>query len=263
MSRNLSNGSDKLTKEQFKNALDRKTFSNLSHDLQNFITFLNDETKPDYDEIISVELPKGKVPTIQIVCDILPTVLPKRDAIVKIGSKKERKVSLKAGDGNSIHQEHWKFFERILKKLNATGPEFSAFDQFVHSREYNVVYFPKHQKEKEIMQDFLDRNNKMLLTHFIKEGYGLPEGHAEYIFHGEKDNIISNCYFAKIDDVIKELSKTKAKLNGNHGTGPHVGGIVFQRWNVTNLSKLDTIQFGKNNKKLLDKMCPCNRDNHE
>ena len=249
------------TENQFRNSLNGKIFSELNDQLQNFIIFLNYSMPPKNDEIISVNIPNSKVPTITLINKNLGMIHAKRDVVLKIGNiNKEFKISLKSGTGNSFHQEHWKYFEKLLDQMGATRKEILAFSNFIHSRAFNYIYFPKHQAERETMQNFLDKNNKKFLTHFIKSGYCTIEGHAEYIFHGKKDDITTDCSFGKIDDIIEKLCMTTGKLNDRLDTGPHVGGITFQRWNVTNKDKLNTVQFGKTNDKILNKMCLCNNN---
>jgi hypothetical protein len=88
------------------------------------------------------------------------------------------------------------------------------------------------------MRNFLDRNKEDLITHFLKTGYCSEEGHAEFVFHGKKDDILSDCVFASTDSMIKKMMSMapdgKADLP--------LGASSLQRWNVTNKKKLDTIQ---------------------
>ena len=91
------------------------------------------------------------------------------------------------------------------------------------------------------MQGFLDRNKKKLLEHVLKEGYCSKEAWAEYIFHGDKNNILLNIRFEKMDDLIDSIIKSN-KNKGNAGL--YLGILTFQRWNVCpkNKDKLDSVQ---------------------
>jgi hypothetical protein len=162
-------------------------------------------------------------------------VRPKRDVIVIINGV-EKKISLKSGGANSSHQEHWIYFSKLLENLEASKEEIGAFNDFVHSRDRK--YFNKHANEKKLMRNFLYRNKEDLIIHFLKTGYCSEEGHAEYMFHGKKDDILSDCVFASTDCIIKKMM---SMAPGSKANLP-LGVSSLQRWNVTNKKKLDTIQ---------------------
>ena len=147
-----------------------------------------------------------------------------------------------------------------MKHLGATKEEIDAFDNFIHSRD--TKYFEKdgeeclkygftkddpafcdsHSSQRKLMQGFLDRKKKELLEHVLKNGYCSEEGWAEYIFHGKKDDILSDFKFEKIDSVIEKIIKSKK----NVGTaGLYIGIVTFQRWNVCpkDERKLDSMQI--------------------
>ena len=106
------------------------------------------------------------------------------------------------------------------------------------------------------MQSFLDKNCKALLTHFIKKGYCALEGHAEYLFH--RNDSLVDCSFENIDNIITSLCENKPGFDKKMNTGPNVGGVIFQRWNITNTKKQDVIQIGKKNEKILRYCKKCN-----
>ena len=232
---------DHKTETQFCNALDKKKFSDLSEGLKRFVTLLNGNNEPDNACIIRCYSRTKNVPSsAQHKADFpyMPkrqTVRPKRDVIVIINGV-EKKISLKSGGANSSHQEHWIYFSKLLENLEASKEEIGAFNDFVHSRDRK--YFNKHANEKKLMRNFLYRNKEDLIIHFLKTGYCSEEGHAEYMFHGKKDDILSDCVFASTDCIIKKMM---SMAPGSKANLP-LGVSSLQRWNVTNKKKLDTIQ---------------------
>ncbi|MDA1347168.1 MAG: hypothetical protein O3C48_08140 [Crenarchaeota archaeon] len=253
---------DHQTEKQFENALNGKNFSDLSPKLQNFVKCLNDNIVPDNNCVIIAKVDTKNVPSSQQHIDDFPddmkrhTMRPKRDAIVSIGEK-IKKITLKSGSGNSYHQEEWKYFSVLLKNLNANTSELNAFENFIHSRDTNYFkeigepcklygftesheeFYNSHDKERSIMQSFLNKNRKKMITHFIKTGYCSEIGFADYVFHGDKNDILSHSVFANVDYIIEKIFNTittSANLS--------VGSLTFQRWNVCpkNEKKLNTVQ---------------------
>lgn len=255
---------DHKTEQQFVDGFDNKKFSQLSTTQKDFIILLNDGESLDDDSIIHVDLKTGNVPSsIQHITDFPEierrhTSKPKRDVIITFNESSEKKVSLKSGEGNSYHQEHWTYFNKLLRNLTATQSEIDAFNNFIHSRDKkyfknvgeectkweflnsDTEFCDEHTNEKNIMQGFLDRKQKELLVHFIKTGYCSEEGHAEFIFHGKKENILSDSIFASADSIIENI------LNANPSSSAelHVGALTFQRWNTCPKceQKLDSMQ---------------------
>ena len=239
---------DDETELQFCNALHDKKFSDLEpNELKEFVTFLNDNKQPDNDCIIQCYGRTKNVPSSDQHRADFPyprrqTMRPKRDSVViinecsKCGFGVEKKVSLKSGDANSDHQEYWKYFSKLLENLGADKKEIDAFSDLVHSRD--LEYFKKHTNEKKLMQDFLDSNKEELITHFLKTGYCSEEGYAEYVFHGKKGDILSDCVFASTDSMIKKIMSTAS----GEIADLYLGAFTLQRWNVTTVGKLDSIQ---------------------
>ena len=174
-------------------------------------------------------------------------------------------MSLKSGGGNSTHQIIWCKWKKLLEHFEATEKEIEAFDNFLHSRDRK--YFKKdgeecekysfrkdhpefkdnHSNQKKRMQKFLDKNEKQLLEHFLKKGWGSKEGWAEYIFHGKKNDILSDSKFGKMDSWIKDIikiSKQNQKTSSRGSAGLYLGVCTVQRYNVCpeNKFKLDSIQ---------------------
>ncbi len=254
---------DHETEQQFIDGFDNKRFSQLSSTQKEFVILLNDGESLDDDIIIHASSKIGNVASsAQHISDFtnVPrrrTSRPKRDVIVSFNNT-EKKVSLKSGGGNSYHQEQWIYFNKLLKNLGATTEEINAFDNFIHSRDrkyfdnvgeectkWNFLasdpeFCNAHATEKIIMQGFLDKKQKELLIHFIKTGYCSEDGHAEFIFHGKKCEILSESVFANIDSVIENILKT----NPDSSAELHVGALTFQRWNTCPESeqKLNSMQ---------------------
>ena len=254
---------DHKTEQQFIDGFDNKRFLQLSAIQKDFIILLNDGNSLDDDAIIQVNSRTENVPSSNQHISDFPNVVrrltskPKRDVIV-IFNGIEKKVSLKSGGGNSYHQEHWTYFSKLLENLEATQLEIDAFDNFIHSRDKkyfenvgeeciewgflsaDAEFCNAHVNETNRMQGFLNRNQRELLTHFIKTGYCSEEGHAEFIFHGKKDDILSDSIFANVDSIIQNI------LNADPSTSAelHVGALTFQRWNTCpgSENKLNSMQ---------------------
>ena len=253
--------------------LDGKKFSDLALVLKPFVTMLNGDIEPDAGCIIYAERPKKQPASSEQLRKDFPkskTWKPKRDIIVTINGA-PKKVSCKSGDSNSIHQEKWKYFRKLLSRLGASPEEIKAFDDFVHSKDkqyfkekkkpdkkcldkgYAQKFAPDaHAKEKKLMQDFLKRKKKKLLTHFVKTGHCSKEGHAEYVYHCAPEgwikfgDVLKEPKFERVDLFIKKMMKAKDDGTDKATTLP-LGGMSFQRWNTCPKSKykLGTIQWGK------------------
>lgn len=243
---------DHETEQQFIVGFDNKRFSQLSCTQKEFVILLNDGESLDDDIIIHASSKTGNVASsAQHISDFSnlerrQTSRPKRDVVITFNHSSEKKISLKSGGGNSSHQEHWIYFNKLLENLEATTEEINAFDNFIHSRDRKYFdnvgeectkwnfsrvdpeFNNSHDIEKKIMQDFLDRNQRELLTHVLKTGYCSDEGFAEFIFHGKKDDILSESVFASVDSIIENI------LNDNPSSSAelHVGSLTFQRWNT-------------------------------
>jgi hypothetical protein len=254
---------DHETEQQFVDGFNGKFFPQLSVTQKDFIILLNDGKSLDDDSIINVYSKTENVKSSAQHTSDFPnenrrrTSKPKRDVIVTFNGT-EKKISLKSGGGNSYHQEHWTYFSKLLKNLGATQLELDAFDNFIHSRDKKYFksvgeectkwnfsasdpeFCNAHTKEKNIMQNFLDRKKKELLIHFIKTGYCSKEGFAEFVFHGKKDNILCESVFASVNFIIKNI----LDANPSSTAELHVGALTFQRWNLCpeHEQKLDSMQ---------------------
>lgn len=251
---------DHPTEEQFVEYFHKKKFGKLKEREKEFICLLNDGICLEDNCIIECfdkteyVAPNDKYKSIVGK----KKQKPRRDVEI-IFEKKIKKVSLKSGKGNSSYQTCWTKFKKLLEIFNATKEEIDAFSNFVHSRDKN--YFKKngkectkhnfkknnpefnndHTNERKLMQGFLDRNEKQLLEHVLKEGYCSKEAWAEYIFHGDKNKILSNIRFEKMDVLIDSIIKSN-KNKGNAGL--YLKILTFQRWNVCpeNKNKLNSVQ---------------------
>ena len=258
---------DHKTEEQFCNALHNKKFSDLSDDLKEFVKFLNGGTEPDGACIIQCDVRTNSVPPDKKYESIVGKTLqrPKRDAVIKF-DKKEFRISLKSGTGNSSHQEIWTRFEKLLRLFGATEEEVGAFDNFIHSRDKKYFesdgcscvkygftvkdpeFNDKHTNQKKLMQEFLDRKEKPLLEHVLKKGYCSEDGCADFFFHGKTNDILSDSKFAKVDSVIDNIISGKKVFIENKSEKQradlYLGIFTFQRWNTCpdDKNKLDSMQ---------------------
>jgi len=252
---------DHKTEQQFVDGFNMKKFGELGNREKEFIVLLNDNTiLPDNCMIKAYDKTKSVQPSQQYVKMFTKKNLqkPKRDVVIEIDNK-IKKISLKSGTANSFHQEIWHKFQTRLKFLHASADEIEAFHNFIHSRDRSYFtdhgiecpqhgfsikapdFCDNHSKQKKLMQRFLDKNAKSLLEHIIKKGYCSEEGWAEFIFHGEKNNILSNFKFGKIDLIINDILTSSKKSHADL----HLGQLTFQRWNTCpkDKSKLNSIQL--------------------
>ena len=257
---------DHITEQQFIEHLDGKKFKDLDSRLREFIILLNNNSPLDDDCIITCFGRTASVPPNTFYKHIVGTKKqkPLRDVEIKF-KQKVKKVSLKSGNGNSTHQIIWFKWKKLLEHFIATEKEIEAFNNFLHSRDtkyfkedgkeckkYNFTkdhseFNDNHSNQKKRMQKFLDKNEKQLLEHFLKKGWGSKEGWAEYIFHGKKNDILSDSKFGKMDSWIKDIIKTSRQKRETSSRGSadlYLGVCSVQRWNVCpeNKSKLDSIQ---------------------
>jgi hypothetical protein len=254
---------DHKTEQQFVDGFHNKKISSLSDSQKKFIMLLNDGEQLDHESKIQVISTTGNVPSsILHISDFSnnsrrSTSRPKRDVVV-IFNGKEKKISLKSGGGNSYHQEHWVYFSKFLENLGASSLEIKAFDNFIHSRDKSyfkstgeecskwgfltsdIEFTNDHQHEKNTMQKFLNEHQKELLVHVIKTGYCSIEGHAEYVFHGKKNDILSDSVFSSVDTIIENIINS----NPDSDAELHIGALTFQRWNTCPKceEKLDSMQ---------------------
>jgi hypothetical protein len=261
------------SEQDLANHLNKKKFSDLDEVLKPFVTMLNDNIEPDAGCMIYAENPKKNPPSSEQLRKDFPgekTWQPKRDIIVTINGA-SKKVSCKSGKNNSFHQEKWKYFSKLLSRLGACQEEIDAFYDFVHSKDkqyfkgkkkpdkkclkngYEQEFAPdEHAKVKRLMQDFLKRKKKKLLTHFVKTGHCSEEGHAKYVYHCAPEgwnkfgDVLKDPKFERVDLFIEKMMKAKDDDTNQPTTLP-LGGMSFQRWNTCPKSKykLDTIQWGK------------------
>jgi hypothetical protein len=256
---------DHPTEKQFVKGFHQKKFKNLPSHLQKFIILLNNNSPLDDDCVITCFDKTESVPPHADYKLIVHNKKqkPLRDVEIKF-KQKVKKVSLKSGNGISTHQIIWSKWKNLLEHFNATEKEIEAFNNFLHSRDtkyfkedgeecekYNFTkdhpeFNDNHSNQKKIMQKFFDKNEEQLLEHFLKKGWGSEEGWAEYVFHGKKDDILSDSKFGKMDSWIKDIIKTSRQERETSSRGPalYLGVCTVQRWNVCPESKykLNSIQ---------------------
>lgn len=257
---------DHKTEKDFVDFFHEKDFGDLNERQKEFICMLNDGVKlADDCEIRCYNKTESVAPNVDYE-SILGNKKQKpiRDVEIKFEGE-VKKVSLKSGGGNSTHQIVWDKWKKLLEYFKATEEEIQAFDNFLHSRDrkyfeetgeectkYDFTkdhseFKDNHSRQKKIMQGFLDKNEKQLLEHFLKEGWGSEEGWAEYIFHGAKNDILSDSKFGKMDSWIEDIMETsrhERETSSRGSAGLYLGVCTVQRYNVCpkNKYKLDSIQ---------------------
>lgn len=196
-------------------ALNGKLFSELSSNMQKFITSL--------------------CPTIQedntIKAKQLGSVF-KSDIEVVIESNIFY-ISVKKGSGNSVHQEPISEFINYIKtKLSADYLICQEIENFIwgdgtsdgtgkvsdrlSAREIKKLY----PERIATMQEFFDKNCTILLKRFLETGSS-GEKPAEFIYYGD----LENGHLVPIQKAIDYLCQNPLENN------PHVGGLSFQAWN--------------------------------
>tara|TARA_B100000676_G_C17920913_1_gene755418 strand:+ start:365 stop:1075 length:711 start_codon:yes stop_codon:yes gene_type:complete len=185
---------------QLKDVLNKKRFFELNKNMQNFMKDLDSNIEDN--DIIKCHKQKGN---------------GKSDLEIII-KKISFNVSVKIGDGLSIHEENFYNFQKeFLDKYNCSSQVKDILEKFIVKLGTNYKDKIKDD-ERKLVQKFLKDNTLDLLNRFLKSGRtGVS---ADYIYYG-------NCNqgkLMKIDEVIEQIGRMTGK--GFF----HIGGISLQAY---------------------------------
>lgn len=160
-----------------------------------------------------------------------------RKADIKISiNKKEFYVSIKnSGSGHSVHQEKLDFFiKECMESRDATNEEIKQVKNFIDETVDGQIILDRNRKMQEVIQNFLDKNQKFLLERFLRKGRNM-DGFADYVYFGT----INSGKFGKIDDIISWMINMPIVRQKNV---LYVGHLTFQTWNRINEDKRHVVQ---------------------
>jgi hypothetical protein len=185
---------------QLIDVLKEKHFSELNKNMQNFMKDLDSNIEDS--DIIKCDKQKGN---------------GKGDLEIIIKNISFN-VSVKIGDGLSIHEENFYTFQKeFLDEYNCSSQVKDILEKFIVKLGTNYKSKIKND-ERKLVQKFLDDNTSELLNRFLKSGRtSIP---ADYIYYG-------NCNqgkLMKIDEVIEQIGRITGK--GFF----HIGGISLQAY---------------------------------
>lgn len=197
-------------------ALENKTWLQLNTNLKNFIFFL-------FPQINSHDLIKcynGKVGQ-------------KPDIIIEVNNRK-KKVSIKKGSGNSVHQEDIDLFIDFLTSLDiseetkiellryhwADGTIDGSGKIRISSSEYKT----NHKKEIKMINDELNKKETLtkLITRILFKGKSDFFEEADVVYYGN----IDKGHWATKQEIIEYMIGRKFSLNSIH-----FGPLTYQIWN--------------------------------
>lgn len=210
-------------------ALNNKTFSTLNNNLKEFIKYIAEDRK------IKLNL------DTKINAKYETSTKLKQDFYVYI-EEDEFAISCKMGSGNSVHQEKCSDFIKYIKeKLNAnedvcndiclflwadgtldgSGPSDKDEKGDIICRFTSKEFRNKYPEKAENIQDFLDKNKRILIDRFLF--IGRHNSRVDYIYHG---NEINGRWISS-----EEIIKINMKADNNNTI--HVGKMSLQSWNVS------------------------------
>jgi len=164
--------------------------------------------------------------------DQIDEIAPKPDIEIIINNKSHY-ISIKKGSGNSVHQEPLEQFVEYLSSNIGISNEKANHIRFfiwgdktfnnsgrVYDRMGVVEIKKKYPDIINSIQSIFNEHKRELIERFIKQGSGINNPPADYMFYGTEDYGI----IRKTDNVIKYLCSVKLKP-------PSVGALTFQAWN--------------------------------
>lgn len=200
--------------------LNNKRYSELNNNLKGFIKFIAEDK--------NIELNDKTI----IKSNVITNNGIKPDIVVNISGEKFY-ISIKKGSGNSIHQEHISEFITYMDKLSASDIEKNTMRWFICSQEDSRSLKKNHPKKIDLLNKFLKKNKKSIITRVLKKGTNSENIPVDYIYYGDENEGV----YANIDSAInKIISEDNARAT------LAVGTASLQAWNRTNTKKLETVQ---------------------
>jgi hypothetical protein len=201
-------------------AINGKNYHSLNNNLKRFIEFCL-KSKPPDSEIIHCEFETERKKRC------------KPDLKIKVG-RNTYMVSVKEGNGNSVHQEKIEDFIAFLSKKYSVDDELKNCIRFfiwgdgttngtgpVNKRMNARTIQEKFPDKIKKIKDFFNGHKEDLIRRFIL-GEGIEDcPRPDFIYYGD-ENI---GYWATSDDVVNFLAKNYSK------SVIPVGKLTFQAWN--------------------------------
>lgn len=196
--------------------LNNKTLNELNNNMRNFILFLYPNITID-DKIIARSGKKGQKPDLEIIVD-----------------NNIKRVSVKKGNGNSVHQENVNLFMDFLVSLNidenvkiellkyhwSDGTTDGSGKIRVSSANY------KKSNKMQIEKINYELNKPQILNKIIErllfQGKSSEYDRADYVYHGT----IENGKWASAEEIIKYICN-----NDFNSNSVHFGPLSYQIWN--------------------------------
>ncbi len=197
-------------------ALSNKHYSELNDNLENFISFLF----PQINNNDNIKCYRG-------------IVGQKPDIVIEINNKKKN-VSVKKGNGNSVHQEEIDLFMDFLTSLNISEKakiELLKYhwadgttDGSGKIRLSIPEYKSEHQKEIDLINNELNKRESLteLITRVLFKGKSEQFDEVDAIYYGT----INEGHWATKDEITRYIINNKFDLNSIH-----FGPLTYQIWN--------------------------------
>ena len=197
-------------------ALSNKTYVELNDNLKKFISFLFPQVKNN-DKIKCYSGIVGQKP----------------DIVIEINNKRKY-VSIKKGNGNSVHQEDINLFIDFLTTLDipekvkiellkyhwADGTTDGSGKIRISSAEYKV----NHQKEIDFINSALNKKEPLikLITRVLFKGKSDKFDEVDVVYYGTIDKGL----WGTKDEIIKYILNNRFDINSIH-----FGPLTYQIWN--------------------------------
>ena len=193
-----------------------KKVKDLNNNLKKFIFFLFG----DIDEESIIKTTPGKSGQ-------------KPDMIITIDNN-TKKISIKKGSGNSVHQEKIDLFSGFLESINipkeiinkllrfhwGDGTTDGSGHERISSRDYKIE-FP--EEIKIINKEFNKPENiKQFVNRFIIQGKSKNYDSIDALYYGD----VSEGHWASTDEIIEYVTNSIFKLDSIH-----FGPLTYQIWN--------------------------------
>lgn len=232
---NIGNNSHGNNNEKdFVNSLN-KGLSSLNLNLKRFIQYICGNEGIEYDSII------------EFYAEYEPDNRFKQDCYIIINGNKYG-ISLKMGNGNSVHQEKcsdfvdyikktfnandkicnlWKFFLWADGTLDGSGSKDKDSDGNIKSRFTATMFKKTYPDKREKLQQFINKNESKLIEHFLFEGR--HNSKVDYIYHG---TVIHGSWISK-KKILDYQIRNSSTSGSDSKNCLSVGKMSIQSWNVS------------------------------
>ncbi len=196
--------------------LNNKKVKELNQNLKQFIYFLFDNINEE-SKIKTLEGKKGQKPDITIIIN-----------------NDIKRISIKKGSGNSVHQEKIEVFTKFLSSINIPNDIINELLMFhwgdgtcdgtgekrILGKKYEQTYPDKIDK---INLEFnKEANKKKFINRFIIQGKSEEYDLIDALYHGN----VEEGHWASKDEIINYFVDNEFKSNSIH-----FGSLTYQVWN--------------------------------